>query len=103
MEARTKTDSALDHQLSQRRENALAAIARYRTPTVTAVLPAWFALLVALLIAWVPGSRPNQIPFVVAMFAFVVVWVTVIVIRNNQRLDAIVQLIGQSDTHGVAD
>jgi hypothetical protein len=50
MEARTKMDLALDHQLSQRRENALAAIARYRTPTGAAVIPAWFALPVALLI-----------------------------------------------------
>ena len=103
MEARTNMDLALDHQLSQKREKALAAIARYRTPTGAAVIPAWFALLVALLIACVPSSIANPIPYVVAMLAFAVVWVTVTMIRNNRRLDAIVQLITQNDTHGVAD
>jgi hypothetical protein len=103
MEARTKIDLALDHQLSERRESALAAIARYRTPTGTAIIPVWFALLMALLIACVPTSRANPIPYVVAMLAFAVVWVTVTMIRNNRRLDAIVQLISQNDTHGVAD
>jgi hypothetical protein len=51
MEARTKMDLALDHQQSQRRERALAAIARYRTPTGAAVIPVWFALIVASLSA----------------------------------------------------
>ena len=103
MEARTKIDLALDHQRSQRRESALAAIARYRTPTGTAIIPVWFALLMALLIACVPSSRANPIPYVVAMLAFAVVWVTVTIVRNNRRLDAIVQLISQNDTHGVPD
>jgi hypothetical protein len=103
MEARTKMDLALDHQLSQRRESALAAIARYRTPTGAAIIPVWFALLMALLIAWVPSSRANPIPYVVAMLVFAVAWVTVTMIRNNRRLDAIVQLISQNDRHGVAD
>jgi hypothetical protein len=103
MEARAKIDSALEHQLLQRRESALAAIAKYRTPTGAAVIPAWFALLGALLIACVPSSRANPIPYVVAMLAFAVVWVTVTMIRNNRRMDAIVQLISQNDTHGVAD
>jgi hypothetical protein len=103
MEARTKIDLDLDHQLSQRRESALAAIARYRTPTGAAVIPIWFALLMALLIACVPSSRANPIPYVVAMLAFAVVWVTVIMIRNNRRLEAIVRLISQNDMHGVAD
>jgi len=103
MEARTKIDLALDHQLPQRRESALAAIARYRTPTGAAVIPIWFALLMALLIACVPSSRANPIPYVVAMLAFAVVWVTVIMIRNNRRLEAIVRLISQNDMHGVAD
>jgi hypothetical protein len=57
----------------------------------------------ALLIACVPSSRANPIPDVVAMLAFAVVWVTVTMMRNNRRLDAIVQLISQNDTHGVAD
>jgi hypothetical protein len=103
MEARTKIDLALDHQLSQRRERALAAIARYRTPTGAAVIPVWFALFVALLIAFVPDSRPNPILYIVAMLSFAVVWVTVSVVRNNRRLDAIVQLISRNDTSGVAD
>jgi hypothetical protein len=103
VEARTKMDLALDHQLSQRRQSALAAIAKYRTPTGAAIIPAWFALLGALLIACVPSSRANPIPYVVAMLAFAVAWVTVIIIRNNRRLDALVQLISQPDTHGVAD
>jgi hypothetical protein len=103
MEARTKIDLALDHQLSQRRKSAIEAIARYRTPTGAAVIPVWFALFVALLIAFVPNSRPNPIPYVVAMLSFAVVWVTVSVIRNNRRLDAIVQLISRNDTPGVAD
>ena len=103
MEARTKIDLALDHQLTQRRERALAAIARYRTPTGAAVIPVWFALFVALLIAFVPDSRPNPIPYIVAMLSFAVVWVTVSVVRNNRRLDAIVQLISRNDTPGVAD
>ena len=102
MEARTKIDLALD-QLSQRRESELAALARYRTPTGAAVVPVWFALLMALLIACVPSSRANPISYVVAMLAFAVVWVTVIMIRNNRRLEAIVRLISQNDTHGVAD
>jgi hypothetical protein len=96
-------DLALDQQLSQRRKSAIAAIGRYRTPTGTAVIPAWFALLVALLIAFVPSSRVNPIPYVVAMLAVAVVWVTVIMIRSNRRLDAIVQLISQNDTLGVDD
>ena len=103
MEARTKMDLALDHQLSQRRQSALAAIARYRTPTGAAIIPVWFALFIALLIACVPSSRVNPIPYIVAMLAFAVVWITVTMIRNNRRLDAIVQLISQNDTHGVAD
>jgi hypothetical protein len=103
MEARTKMDLTLDFQLSQRRESALAAIARYRTPTGAAIIPVWFALLVALLIACVPISRPNPMPYVVAMLVFAVVWVTVSIIRNNRRLDAIVQLLSQPDTLGVAD
>jgi len=103
MEARTKMDLALENQLSQRRETALAAIARYRTPTGTAIVPVWFALLMALLIACVPSSRANPIPYVVAILAFAVVWITVTMIRNNRRLDAIVRLISQNDTHGVAD
>jgi hypothetical protein len=103
MEARTKIDLALDHQRAQRRERALAAIARYRTPTGAAVIPVWFALFVALLIAFVPDSRPNPIPYIVAMLSFAVVWVTVSVVRNNRRLDAIVQLISRNDTSGVAD
>lgn len=103
MEARTEIDFALDHQLSQRRESALAAIAKYRTPTGAAVVPVWFALFVAVLIALVPNSRPNPIPYVVAMLAFAVVWVTVSIIRNNRRLEAIVQLITQNDSHGVAN
>ena len=103
MEARTRIDLALDHQRSQRRERALAAIAKYRTPTGAAVIPAWFALLSALLIANVPSSRANPIPYVVLMLAFAVAWVTVFMIRNNRRLDAIVQLISHNDTHGVAD
>jgi hypothetical protein len=103
MEARTKMDLALDHQLSQRRESALAAIARYRTPTGAAIIPVWFALIMALLIAWAPSSRANPIPYVVAMLVFAVAWVTVTIIRNNRRLDAIVQLISQNDRHGIAD
>jgi hypothetical protein len=99
MEA-TEIDLALDQQLSQRREGALDAIARYRTPTGAAVIPAWFALFVALLIALVPNSRPNPIPYVVAMLAFAVVWVSVIMIRNNRRLEAIVQLITRDDSRG---
>jgi hypothetical protein len=102
MEARTKIDLALDHQLSQSREIALAAIARYRTPIGAAVVPVWFALLMALLIACVPSSRANPIPYVVAMLAFAIAWVTVTMIRNNRRLEAIVKLISQNDTHGVA-
>jgi hypothetical protein len=102
MEARTKMDLALDHQLSQSRETALAAIARYRTPIGTAVVPVWFALLMALLIACVPSSRANPIPYIVAMLAFAIAWVTVTMIRNNRRLEAIVKLISQNDTHGVA-
>jgi hypothetical protein len=93
MEARTEIDSALDHQPAQRRESALAAIEKYRTPTGAAVFPAWFALFVALLIAFVPNSRPNPIPYVVAMLSFAVVWLTVSVVRSNRRLEAIVQLI----------
>jgi hypothetical protein len=100
MEVRTEIDLTLDHQLSQRRECALAAIARYRTPTGAAVIPVWFALFVALLIACVPSPRPNPIPYVVAMLVFAVVWVTVIMIRNNRRLEAIVQLIAQDDSRG---
>jgi hypothetical protein len=103
MEARTEIDLALDHQLSQRRESAFAAIQKYRTPTGAAVIPAWFALLTALLIACVPPSKANPIPYVVAMLVFAIVWVTVTMIRSNRRLDAIVQLISQSDAHGVAD
>jgi hypothetical protein len=103
MEARTKMDLALGQQISQRQESALAAIARYRTPTGAAIVPVWFALLMALLIACVPGSRANPTPYIVAMLAFAVVWVTVAMIRDNRRLDAIVQLISQNDTHGVAD
>jgi hypothetical protein len=103
MEARTKIDLALDQQLSQRRESALAAIARYRTPTGTAIIPVWFALLMALLIACVPSSTANPIPYIVAMLGFAVVWVTATMIRNNRRLDAIVQLISQNGTHGAAD
>jgi hypothetical protein len=102
MEARTEIDSALDHQPAQRRESALAAIEKYRTPTGAAVFPAWFALFVALLIAFVPNSRPNPIPYVVAMLAFAIAWVTVTMIRNNRRLEAIVKLISQNDTLGVA-
>lgn len=102
MEARTTIDLALDHQLSQRRESALAAIARYRTPIGAAVIPAWFALFVALLIACVPNSRPNPLPYVVAMLAFAVAWVTVSIVRSNRRLEAIVQLITQDDSHGIA-
>jgi VIT1/CCC1 family predicted Fe2+/Mn2+ transporter len=100
MEARTKIDMALDHQLSQSRESALAAIARYRTPTGAAVIPIWFALLMALLIACVPSSRANPIPYVVAMLAFAIVWVTVTIIRNNRRLEAIVKLITQNEMRG---
>ena len=102
MEARKEMDLALDYQLAQRRESALAAIARYRTPTGAAIIPVWFALFVALLIAFVPNSRPNPIPYVVAMLSFAVVWVTVMAVRNNRRLEAIVQLITQNDSHGVA-
>jgi hypothetical protein len=102
MEARTEMDLALDHQLAQRRESALAAIARYRTPTGAAIVPVWLALFVALLIAFVPNSSPNPIPYVVAMLSFAVVWVTVMAVRNNRRLEAIVQLITQNDSHGVA-
>lgn len=102
MEGRTEIDLALDQQLSLRRERALAAIAKYRTPTGAAIIPVWFALFVALLIAFVPNSRPNPIPYVVAMLAFAVVWVTVSIIRNNRRLEAIVQLITQDDSQGVA-
>ena len=100
MEARTEIDLALDQQLAQRRKSALAAIARYRTPTGAAVVLVWFALFVALLIAFVPNSRPNPIPYVVAMLAFAVVWVSVIMIRNNRRLEAIVQLTAQDDSRG---
>jgi hypothetical protein len=39
MEAHKKMDLALDYQLAQRRESALAAIARYRTPTGAAIVP----------------------------------------------------------------
>jgi hypothetical protein len=102
MEARTEMDLALNHQLAQRRESALAAIARYRTPTGAAIVPVWFALFVALPIAFVPNSRPNPIPYVFAMLSFAVVWVTVMAVRNNRRLEAIVQLITQNDSHGVA-
>ena len=102
MEAHKKMDLALDYQLAQRRESALAAIARYRTPTGAAIVPVWFALFVALLIAFVPNSRPNPIPYVVAMLSFAVVWVTVMAVRNNRRLEAIVKLISQNDTLGVA-
>ena len=102
MEARTKMELALDHAMSQRRESALVAIARYRTPTGAAVIPVWFALLMALLIASVPNSRANAAPYVVAMIAFAVVWVTVSMIRNSRRIEAIVQLISQDDRHGVA-
>ena len=102
MEARTEIDLVLEQQLSQRRERALAAIAGYRTPTSAAVVPVWFALFVAMLIASVPNSRPNPIPYIVAMLAFAVVWITVGVIRNNRRLEAIVQLITQDDSHGIA-
>ena len=49
------------------------------------------------------SSRANPIPYVVAMLSFAVVWVTVTMIRNNRRLDALVQLISQNDTHGGAD
>jgi hypothetical protein len=49
MKAGTKMDLALDYQRSQRRESALAAIAKFRTPIGAAVIPVWFAIFVALL------------------------------------------------------
>lgn len=101
MQAPTKIDLALDQQLAQRRESALAAIARYRTPTGAAMIPVLFALFAALLFVFVPISRPNPIPYVVAMLSFAVVWVTVSVVRNNRRLEAIVQLITQDESLGV--
>jgi hypothetical protein len=63
----------------------------------------WFTLFVPLLIVFVPRPKPNPIPYVVAMLAFSVLWVTVMMIRNNRRLEAIVQLISQNAPHGVAD
>jgi hypothetical protein len=99
MEASTKIDVALDHQASQRRESTLAAIAKYRTPLAAAVVPVWFGLLMALLVVFVPSSTVNPLPYIVAMLAFAVVWVTVTMIRNNRRLEAIVQLITQDGRH----
>jgi hypothetical protein len=95
MEARTEIDMALDLQASQRRESALATIAIYRRPSAAAVIPVWFALSVAILIACVPISRPNPIPYIVAMLAFAIVWVTVMMFKNNRRLEAMVQLFTQ--------
>jgi hypothetical protein len=95
METHTQIDMAIAHQVSQRRANALAAIARYRTPSYAAAIPVWFGVGMALLIACVPISRPNPIPYVVGMLAFAVLWVTANMIRNNRRLEAIVQLIIQ--------
>ena len=101
MEAGTNIELDVNHALSQKRERALAGIARYRTPTGAAITPVWFGFFVALLISWVPTSRANAIPYVVLMLAISVAWVTVIVVRNNRRLEAIVQLILECDTHDV--
>jgi hypothetical protein len=101
MEVRTQIESPLDQAMSQRRERALAAIAKYRTPVGAAVIPVWLALFVAMLIACVPSSRANPIPYVVGMLAFAVVWLQVVAFRNSKRLEAVVQLISQGETHGV--
>lgn len=102
MEAGTDIELDLNHASSRNRERALAGIARYRTPTVAAVIPVWFGLSVALLISWVPTSRVNATPYVVLMLAISLAWVTAIVIRNNRRIEAVVQLILEGDTHGLA-
>jgi len=101
MEARTHIESPLDQAMSQRRERALAAIAKYRTPIGAAVIPVWLALFVAMLIACVPAPRANPIPYVVGMLACAVVWLQVVAFRNSRRLEAVVQLISQRETHGV--
>ena len=101
MEAHTHIESPLDPAVSQRRERALAAIAKYRTPIGAGAIPVWFALIVAMLIACVPAPRANPIPFVVGMLAFAVVWVQVVAFRNSRRIEAVVQLILQGETHGV--
>jgi hypothetical protein len=87
--------------LAQRREHALAVIAKYRTPSGAAVIPVWIALFVAVLLACVPSSRANPIPYIVGMLAFAVVWLQVVALRHGRRLDAVLQLILQGETHSV--
>jgi hypothetical protein len=95
MQTTSAIDMAITEQASRRRERALAAIAKYKTSSGVVLFPPWFALLMALLIAFMPVSRPNPIPFVAAMLAFAIVCVTVTIVRGNRRLEAIVELIVQ--------
>ncbi|HTV76619.1 MAG TPA: hypothetical protein VMF03_00040 [Steroidobacteraceae bacterium] len=99
MEPLTPLDIALEERAAQRRERALAAIAKYRMSSIAMLIPVWFALLMALLMALLPARRSNPVPYVAAMAA-AVVWVTVAIIRGNRRLEAIAQLVTLNSTSG---
>jgi O-antigen ligase len=58
------------------------------------LVPVWFALLMALLVSFVP-LQPNPIPIVVGVLVIAIVGVTANMVRANRRLETAIQLILQ--------
>jgi hypothetical protein len=94
METATPVDVAASQQALARRQKALTLV-KYRSYTVATLIPVWFALLLALLIAAVPSLRVNSVPYVIFMLAFAILGITTNIIRGNRRLDAAIELILQ--------
>jgi hypothetical protein len=94
MQTISPIDSALENQSLLRRRGALALIGQTKLPTMLALqVPVWFALLMAAFFIALPTPKLNPLPVVAGMLGCAILWGSVLVVRLNRRLDAVVQLI----------
>jgi hypothetical protein len=96
VETNTSADVTMRQLAQDRRQRAIAILARTKSPSaITLQIPVWFALFVALLIAFAPIQRTNLVPYVTALLAFAIASAAVVAIRTQRRLEAVVQFVTQ--------
>ena len=94
MQTNTPAEASLIQRALQKREMAVAALLEKRPSFITTLIPVWFALLLALLVSFVP-LRPNSIPIVVGVLVIAIAGLTGTMVRANRRLETAIQLILQ--------
>ncbi len=99
MGSHVEPNTPLDIELQQRRAGRRAAAVELIAKTKPlSTFPIWFALvMLALVAALTLKTRINQVPYLEGLLISTIGWITGCIIRIQRRIEALVQLVVQSD------